>query len=51
MDADSAPSRSIAAPWRSAWAAGHRVLSRAARLALDIALPSLCVSCREPVDG
>jgi len=27
------------------------VLSRAARLALDIALPTLCVSCREPVDG
>ncbi len=27
------------------------MLSRAAKLALDIALPSLCVSCREPVDG
>jgi len=51
MEADSAPPRSIAAPWRVAWAAGHRILSRAARLALDIALPSLCVSCREPVDG
>jgi ComF family protein len=51
MEADSASSRSIAAPWRAAWAAGHRILSRAARLALDIALPSLCVSCREPVDG
>src|SRR5438445_11183633 len=36
----------------------HRVLnafsgawSHAARLALDIALPTLCVSCREPVSG
>jgi len=31
--------------------AGRCVLGRAARLALDIALPTLCVSCREPVDG
>jgi ComF family protein len=51
MEADSAPARSIAAPLRAAWAAGHVILSRAARLALDIALPTLCVSCREPVDG
>jgi predicted amidophosphoribosyltransferase len=51
MQADSAFSRSITAPWRAAWTAGHRMLSRAAKLALDIALPSLCVSCREPVDG
>lgn len=27
------------------------MLARIARLALDIALPTLCVSCREPVDG
>src|SRR3569623_1381311 len=51
MDADAAPSRSIAAPLRAAWTAGRHALSRAARLALDIALPTLCVSCREPVDG
>src|SRR5437016_4265419 len=51
MEVDAAPSRSIAAPLRSAWTAGRHVLSRAARLALDIALPTLCVSCREPVDG
>ena len=38
-------------PLRAAWTAGRHVLSRAARLALDIALPTLCVSCREPVDG
>src|SRR5438309_1271011 len=29
----------------------HRVMSHAARLALDIALPTLCVACREPVAG
>ena len=51
MDADAAPTRSIAVPLRAAWTAGRHVLSRAARLALDIALPTLCVSCREPVDG
>src|SRR5215218_8804446 len=51
MEAGNAPSRSFAAPLRAAWTAGRHVLSRAARLALDIALPTLCVSCREPVDG
>src|SRR5258706_10371492 len=51
MDAEASPSRSISThlrgalnAWRGAW--GH-----AARLALDIALPTLCVACREPVDG
>jgi ComF family protein len=29
----------------------HNVVSHAARLALDIALPTLCVACREPVAG
>lgn len=51
MEAESPPSRSVFAPFGAAWAAGHHVLSRAARLTLDIALPTLCVSCREPVDG
>ncbi|WP_369719836.1 MULTISPECIES: ComF family protein [unclassified Bradyrhizobium] len=51
MEVDTARLRSIAAPLRSAWTAGRHVLSHAARLALDIALPTLCVSCREPVDG
>lgn len=32
-------------------AGGRRAFLYAARLALDIALPTLCVSCREPVDG
>ncbi|OAF11467.1 competence protein ComF [Bradyrhizobium centrolobii] len=51
MEAESAPSRSISAPLRAVWLAGRHALSHAARLALDIALPTLCVSCREPVDG
>ena len=44
MDAQVTPSRSIADYLRSAWA-------HTARLALDIALPTLCVACREPVAG
>lgn len=51
MEAESTPSRSVFAPLGVAWTAGRHVLSHAARLALDIALPTLCVSCREPVDG
>ena len=43
MDAKT-PSRSIIGHLRAAWAV-------AAKFALDIALPTLCVSCREPVDG
>jgi ComF family protein len=37
-------SRSIIGHLRGAWA-------HAAKFALDIALPTLCVACREPVDG
>ncbi|MEY9365056.1 ComF family protein [Bradyrhizobium yuanmingense] len=51
MEADAPPIRSIAAPLRSAWTAGRHVLARAAQLALDIALPTQCVSCQEPVHG
>src|SRR5262244_2645856 len=43
MDAQT-PSRSIIGHLRSAW-------THAAKFALDIALPTLCVSCREPVEG
>lgn len=39
-----APSRSIISHLRDAW-------RHAAKFALDIALPTLCVACREPVDG
>jgi ComF family protein len=51
MEAESTTARSFSASWRDVFAAGHGLLSRVARLALDIALPTLCVSCREPVDG
>jgi ComF family protein len=44
MDTHAATSRSIAGYFRTAW-------SHAARIALDIALPTLCVACREPVAG
>jgi len=51
MDADASPSRSIATHLRGALDACRGAWSHAARLALDIALPTLCVACREPVDG
>ena len=44
MEAKPASSRSFADTLRS-------VISHAARLALDVALPTLCVACREPVAG
>src|ERR1700754_1086867 len=44
MEAGVASSRSIGQTLRSAW-------THAARLMLDIALPTLCVACREPVAG
>src|ERR1044072_6044719 len=44
MEAQPASSRSFADTLRS-------VISHAARLALDVALPTLCVACREPVAG
>ena len=51
MDAEIAPSRSIATHLRGALNAVRGAFGHAARLALDIALPTLCVACREPVDG
>src|SRR5438477_5559282 len=48
MDAETSPrSRHL----RRALNAISGAWSHAARFALDIALPTLCVSCREPVDG
>jgi ComF family protein len=44
MEAEAASPHSFTRTLRSAW-------SHAARLALDIALPTLCVACREPVAG
>jgi ComF family protein len=51
MDAEASPSRSISAHLRGALNACRDVLAHLPKLALDIALPTLCVSCREPVDG
>jgi ComF family protein len=51
MDAEASPSRSIASQLRGALRACRGAWSHAAKLALDVALPTLCVACREPVDG
>jgi ComF family protein len=41
----------ISASLRSALTACRKASLHAAKLALDIALPTLCISCREPVEG
>jgi ComF family protein len=51
MDAEASSSRSVATHLRQAFGAVDGACRQAARLALDIALPTLCISCREPVDG
>jgi predicted amidophosphoribosyltransferase len=51
MDAEASPSRSVAHHLRGALGVCHSVWRTTARLALDIALPTLCVACREPVSG
>src|ERR1700728_4223292 len=51
MDAEASPSRSVTTHLRGALKACRGAWSHAAKLALDIALPTLCVACREPVDG
>jgi ComF family protein len=51
MDAEIAPSRSLSRHLHGALRAGRGAFARVAKLALDIALPTLCVACREPVDG
>lgn len=51
MDAELAPPRSVSHHLRGAVHACRSAFVRATRLALDVALPTLCVSCREPVDG
>jgi ComF family protein len=51
MDAETAPPRSISTHLWAALGACRAAGMHAARLALDIALPTLCVACREPVDG
>ena len=51
MDAEASPTRSISGQLRGALSACRGAWRHAARMALDIALPTLCVACREPVDG
>jgi ComF family protein len=51
MDAEASPSRSVSGHLRGALRLARSALSHTARLALDIALPTLCVACREPVSG
>ena len=51
MDAEASPSRSISGQLRGALRACRGAWRHAARLALDVALPTLCVACREPVAG
>ena len=51
MDAEASPPLSISAHLRGVLNAARGVFAHIPRLALDIALPTLCVSCREPVDG
>jgi ComF family protein len=51
MDAEAAPSRSLAAPFRGVLRLCRSAWQHTARAALDIALPTLCVACREPVAG
>ena len=51
MDADAAPARSFTAPFRGALRLAHHAWTHAARAALDVALPTLCIACREPVAG
>jgi ComF family protein len=51
MDAEASPSRSVSTHLRGALNMCRGAWAHAARLALDIALPTLCVACREPVAG
>jgi ComF family protein len=51
MDAEASPSRSISSHLRGALNACRDAFAHLPKLALDVALPTLCVSCREPVDG
>ena len=51
MEAEPSPSRSLSSHLRGALNACRGAWALTSRLALDIALPTLCVACREPVDG
>jgi predicted amidophosphoribosyltransferase len=51
MDGEIAPSRSALGHLRDSFGLLRSGIRQATKLALDIALPTLCVACREPVDG
>ena len=51
MEAEAPSSRSVSDVLRGALRACGGAWGHAARAALDIALPTLCVACREPVSG
>jgi ComF family protein len=51
MNAEASPPRSLSTHLRGALNACRGAWALTSRLALDIALPTLCVACREPVDG
>lgn len=51
MNAEPLWSRSVASRLSGTLSACRGALSHAAKLALDVALPTLCVACREPVEG
>jgi ComF family protein len=51
MEAEASSSRSLTDTLRGALRVCYGAWGHAARLALDIALPTLCVACREPVSG
>src|SRR5437899_4124327 len=51
MDAEASPPRSFSSHLRGTLDACRGAVAHIPRLALDIALPTLCVACREPVDG
>src|SRR5438874_3678460 len=51
MNAEPSPSRSISSHLRLTMSVCRGAWRHAARIALDIALPVLCVACRESVDG
>ena len=51
MDAEASLPNSISTILRGTLSACRGAWHHAARMALDIALPTLCVACREPVNG
>jgi ComF family protein len=51
MDIEIAPQRSTPAWMRASLRAAGSAVAHLAKLALDVALPTLCIACREPVDG